>query len=323
MEVGKKQYKAWLYLAPTLILLIIFTIYPLINTFIIAFKENYNYLNIGYGKGPDSTEYEFSSWGLANFKAIFTKGDFLQYLKTTMIIVFVSVPISVVLSLIIAIALNSIKALQKFYQTVFFMPYVTNTIAIGMGFSVMFATHGGLINNLIKVFGGQPQNWLGGDLMDSAGNSLYPSYWKSMLVLLTYITWNALPFKILILLSGLQSIDKQYYQAAQIDGANKMRIALRITVPLLSPQIAYLTITSFIGAFKEYSSVVAIFGNQAGPKGYRRQMATVVWYVYDRMKTSDMTKGMGYAAAAAVVLFVIIMFFTAINSWVSNKRVHY
>ena len=309
-------------MAPTLILLIIFTIYPLINTFIIAFKENYNYLNIGYGKGPDSTEYEFSSWGLANFKAIFTKGDFLQYLKTTMIIVFVSVPISVVLSLIIAIALNSIKALQKFYQTVFFMPYNQHH-RYRDGFLVMFATHGGLINNLIKVFGGQPQNWLGGDLMDSAGNSLYPSYWKSMLVLLTYITWNALPFKILILLSGLQSIDKQYYQAAQIDGANKMRIALRITVPLLSPQIAYLTITSFIGAFKEYSSVVAIFGNQAGPKGYRRQMATVVWYVYDRMKTSDMTKGMGYAAAAAVVLFVIIMFFTAINSWVSNKRVHY
>lgn len=323
MEVGRNQYKAWLYLAPTLVLMLVFTFYPLINTFIIAFKENYNYINIGYGKGPDSNSYEFSSWGLANFKAILSKGDFLQYLKTTMIIVFVSVPVSVILSLIIAIALNSIKWFQKILQTIFFMPYVTNTIAIGMVFSVMFATHGGLVNNIIKLFGGQAQNWLGGDLKNAAGEALYPSYWKSMLILLTYITWNALPFKILILLSGLQSIDKQYYQAAQIDGASKFRTIMRITVPLLSPQIAYLTITSFIGGFKEYSSVVAIFGNHAGPVGYRKQMATVVWYVYDRMKASDMTKGMGYAAAAAVILFIIIMFFTAINAWVSKKRVHY
>lgn len=321
MEVGKRQYKAWLYLAPTLILMIIFTLYPLINTFFIAFKENYNYLRIGYGKGPFDFDYyyEFSSWGFGNFKAVLSTGSFVKYLVNTLTIVFVSVPVSVTLSLIIAVSLNGIKFFQKIYQTIFFMPYVTNTIAIGMVFSVMFSTNSGLINYLIQVFGGEPINWLGGNLFNGAK----PTYWSQMSLLLIYITWSALPFKILILLSGLQGIDKQYYQAAQIDGATRIRTLLKITVPLLSPQIAYLLITSFIGAFKEYSSIIAIFGNSAGAIGDSKRMGTVVFYIYERMKTSDVTKGMGYAASGAVILFIIIMLFTALNFWVGKKRVHY
>lgn len=321
MEIGKRQYKAWLYLAPTIILMLIFTLYPLINTFIIAFKENYNYLNIGDGRGPLDEQflYEFSSWGFGNFKAVLSTGSFVKYLVNTLAIVFISVPLSVILSLIIAVSLNGIKFFQKVYQTIFFMPYVTNTIAIGMVFSVMFSTNSGLVNYLIQVFGGEPINWLGGNLVSGAK----PTYWSQMSLLLIYITWSALPFKILILLSGLQGIDKQYYQAAQIDGASKMRTLLKITVPLLSPQIAYLLITSFIGAFKEYSSVIAIFGNSAGAIGDSKRMGTVVFYIYERMKSTDLTKGMGYAAAGAVILFIIIMLFTALNFWVGKKRVHY
>lgn len=306
-----------LYLLPALVLLGIFTFYPLVNTFIISFQENYNYMT---GK--------YTDWGLGNYALIAdAKNPFRLYLINTMIIVFVSVPLSILFSLLIAVALNSIKPLQRFFQTVFFLPYVTNTIAIGMVFSVMFESNQGLVNTVIKLFGGDGINWLGGNLENgwlfsfAADNARFNSqYFTSLVVLLVYIVWNSLPFKVLILLSALQSVDKQYYQAAQIDGTSKMRTFTRITVPLLSPQIFYLLITSFIGAFKEYTSVVAIFGKNASSVGQRNNMATVVWYIYDKLKEGG---DAGAASAGAVVLFIIIMIFTAINGYVGKKRVHY
>jgi len=306
-----------LYLLPALILLGIFTFYPLINTFIISFKEEYNYMKGSYER-----------IGFGNYAKILNpKSSFRSYLFNTMIIVFISVPVSIGLSLLIAVALNSIKSLQKVFQTIFFLPYVTNTIAIGMVFSVMFESNQGLINTIITFFGGKGINWLGGNqnnawLFEFAkDNAVFNSqYWTSLLVLLIYITWNSLPFKVLILLSALQSVDKQYYQAAQIDGTSKIRTFMRITVPLLSPQIFYLMITSYIGAFKEYTSVVAIFGKNAESVGQRRNMATVVWFIYDKLKEGG---DAGIASAGAVILFIIILFFTAINKYVSKKRVFY
>ena len=309
--------RGMLYLLPAIVLLGIFTFYPLINTFIISFKEGYNYMTGS-----------FDSWGFGNYELIANPlNPFRKYLFNTMIIVFVSVPLSIILSLVIAVALNSVKSLQKFFQTVFFLPYVTNTIAIGMVFSVMFESNQGLINTIISFFGGNGVNWLGGNkdniwLFEFAkGNKWFNSqYFTSLIVLLVYIVWNSLPFKILILLSALQSVDKQYYQAAQIDGTSKMRTFMKITVPLLSPQIFYLLITSFIGAFKEYTSVVAIFGENASSVGERNNMATVVWYIYRKLKEGG---DAGAASAGAVVLFGIILIFTLINNYVSKKRVHY
>lgn len=302
----KNNFKGWLYLLPALFLLSVFTFYPLINTFLIAFKVDYNYLTS-----------RFARWGFDNFAQIFKQKRFVDSLKNTLIIVFISVPVSTALSLLIAVALNSIKTVQKFLTTVFFLPYVTNTIAIGMVFAVMFNSRNGLINEVLKMIGVAPRNWLGG----ASRPDYMPSNFNSMVVLLTYIIWNSIPFKILILLSGLQSIDKQYYQAAQIDATPRWRVFLRITVPLLSPQIAYLLITSFIGAFKEYTSVVAIFGESAGPVGLQYSMGTVVWFIYDQMKRGATT--MGRAAAGAVILFLIIMTFTMLNLYVSKKKVHY
>ncbi len=309
--------RGMLYLLPALVLLGIFTFYPLINTFIISFKENYNYMTGSY-----------DSWGFGNYALIANPlNPFRKYLFNTMIIVFVSVPLSIILSLVIAVALNSVKSLQKFFQTIFFLPYVTNTIAIGMVFSVMFESNQGLINTIINMFGGQGVNWLGGNLDNiwlfefAKDNEIFNSqYFTSLIVLLVYIVWNSLPFKILILLSALQSVDKQYYQAAQIDGTSKMRTFMKITVPLLSPQIFYLLITSFIGAFKEYSSVVAIFGENAESLGTKNNMATVVWYIYQKLKEGG---DAGAASAGAVVLFAIILLFTLVNNYVSKKRVHY
>ena len=235
--------------------------------------------------------------------------SFVNYaLPNTMFITFVTVPVSIFLALIISVALNSIKWFQKFLQTVFFLPYVTNAVAIGMVFAVLFgadATNPGLINYLFHT----NISWI-----------FRADQWTAMVPLCIYIVWNSIPFKILVLLSGLQGIDKQYYQAAQIDAAPKWKILTKITVPLLSPQILYLMITSFIGAFKEYTSVVAIFKgpSTAGATGTDKNMYTMVYYVYDNLQTQT-----SFAAAGAVFLFFIILVFTFIQFGVSSKRVHY
>ena len=323
MVEGKKSInfiRGILYLLPAIILMGIFTFYPLFNTFIISFKESYNYMVGSYKK-----------IGFGNYAKLFQPGNsFFKFLINTMVMTFVSVPISI--TILIAVALNSIKSLQKFFQTIFFLPYVTNTIAIGMVFSIMFESRQGLVNSIIESLGGSSVNWLGGNPnaillgTDVFKDTFFGAQWfTSLIVLLVYIVWNSLPFKILILLSALQSIDKQYYQAAQIDGTSKFRIFSKITVPLLSPQIFYLLITSFIGAFKEYTSVVAIFGANAQSIGQENNMATVVWYIYSYIKGSNATSpgAMGYAAAGAVILFIIIMIFTGIQNLISKKKVHF
>lgn len=309
---SKNNWKAWLYLAPVIILVTIFLLYPLINTIFISFTRNYNYTT---GKYDGFTLDNFgiilhmipykSSAGEA-WESSFTSNA----IPNTFIITFVTVPVSIFLALIISVALNSIKAFQRFLQTVFFLPYVTNSIAIGMVFSVLF-DDAGLIN---YIFGLQHAGATGG-----------PMQWIyntptaiAMVPLCLFIVWNSIPFKILILLSGLQGIDKQYYQAAQIDAAPKWKVFGRITVPLLSPQILYLMITSFIGAFKEYNSIVSIFGKKGETLAGQKNMYTIVFYVYDNISANT-----SFAAAAAVFLFIIILVFTFIQFWASSKRVHY
>ena len=312
---SKKQWKAWLYLAPAIVLLLIFTVWPIINTFRLAFLEKYNEMEAIRG-----VTFEF---GLANFKFVLKWKWFMSALKNTMLLTVVTVPISTILALLIAVALNSIGPLKRLLQTIFFLPYVTNSIAIGMVFAAMFNIIGyqglgdpnmhveiGIINKLLGLFGAEPINWI------NPGSSWVANF----TVMVIYIVWNALPFKILILLGGLQSINKQYYDAAKVDGTSKARILTRITVPLLSPMIAYVVITGFIGGFKEYSSIVGVFGEFMGPQvGSVGSMITIVGLIY---KVLPDTK-YGYASAAALVLFAIIMVITVINLQVSKKRVHY
>lgn len=238
-----------------------------------------------------------------------------------MLLCVLTVPVSTMLALLIAVALNAIKPLQKLLQTIFFLPYVTNTIAIGMVFAVMFnqvgmdgpngATSIGVINTIIGWFGGKPINWIN-------QNS---SYWNNLLVVCVYIVWNALPFKILVLLGGLQGVNKQYYEAAKVDGTSRWRTFWRITVPMLSPMLAYVIITGFIGGFKEYSSVVGIFGETMGPTGTMdgQNLNTMVGYIYKYIGQDNY----GMASAAAIVLFIIIFAVTMLNLYVSKKKVHY
>lgn len=305
---GRNQYKAWLYLSPALVLLLIFSFYPLINTFRMAFANGYNGLAIVGGETFD--------FGIENFKTVVNYVDFKLCLKNTLLLCVITVPISTVLALLIAVALNSIKPLQKIYQTIFFLPYVTNSIAIGMVFNAMFTRVGlgdliqtqGIINNIIGIFGIGPINFV----------NVGSSWGANMFVVCTYIVWNAIPFKILVLLGGLQNVNKQYYEAAKIDGTSKLRTFFKITIPLVSPMLAYVIITSFIGGFKEYSSIVGIFGEGMGPGG-NGQMNTIVGYVYNMLPKSNL----GNASAASLILFGIILIVTAINGYVSKKKVHY
>ncbi len=236
---SKQQWKAWLYLSPAIVLLLVFTVWPIINTVRMSLLEGYS--------GLQATGGRVFAFGIGNFVKVIQYQKFLQCLKNTCLLCVTTVPISTILALLIAVALNSIKPLQKILQTIFFLPYVTNSIAIGMVFAAMFNIVGsfygteneiivtaGIINNVIQFFGGDPINWI----------NYGSTYAANMVVMIVYIVWNALPFKILVLLGGLQSINKQYYDAAKVDGTPRRRVFTHITVPLLSPMLAYVIIKS-------------------------------------------------------------------------------
>lgn len=311
---SKQQWKAWVYLAPALVLLLVFTVWPIINTVRMAFLENYSGLKAAGG--------ETFAFGLGNFTKVIEYRRFLNCLKNTVLLCVWTVPISTVLALLIAVALNAIKPLQKALQTIFFLPYVTNSIAIGMVFAAMFNIVGsfygtpneiivtaGIVNNVIEFFGSEHVNWI----------NYGSSYVANMTVMIVYIVWNELPFKILVLLGGLQSINRQYYDAAKVDGTSRRRVLTRITVPLLSPMLAYVVITGFIGGFKEYTSIVGIFGENMGPPDEAGRLNTMVGFIYDALSTNSQ----GRASAAALILFAIILVVTLVNLSVSKKRVHY
>ena len=310
-----EKIKPWLYLSPALVLLAIFTVWPIINTVRIAFLEGYSMMGALNGN-----VYKF---GFGNFEKVISYSGFGLIIKNTMLLCVVTVPISTVLALLISVALNSIRPLRRFFQTIFFLPYVTNSIAIGMVFAAMFNVVGnisadngkvvsaGIINNILGLFGVDTINWI------NVGST-----WEhNFIVMVVYIVWNALPFKILIILGGLQGINKQYYEAAKVDGTSKARVLWRITVPLLSPILAYVLITSFIGGFKEYSSIVGVFGEGMGPADSvgTPQMQTMVGFIYKSLSGTQQ----GRASAAALILFGIILVVTLLNLYVSKKKTHY
>ena len=294
----KHPSKAWLYLLPSLVFLIIFMVYPLIDVIIYSVEEGFNFASQTY-----------NGMGLYNFSYVLHDEYFLQALKNTFILVIVTVPVSTTLALLISLGLNAINPLKQFYQTVYFLPYVTNTLAVGLVFMILFkktAYTDGMVNVLINLFGGESVDFIDGP------------YWAKMFVMCLYTIWIVLPFKILILTSALAGVNEDYYKAAKIDGTSGTRTFFRITLPMISPMIFYLIITGFIGAFKAYSDEVALFGTDLNSAG----MNTIVGYIYD-MLYGDSGGYPSYASAAAIILFVIILTITCINLMVSRKSVHY
>ena len=290
--------KAWLYLLPAFLFLGVFMIYPLIDVFIYSFEEGYNF----------ASQTSFGTGGY-NYSYVLHDPYFLQAVKNTFLLVLITVPVSTGLALLISVALSSVKPLRDLFQTIYFLPYVTNTLAVGLVFMVLFkktAYSDGLVNLLIHWFGGSSVDFIDGP------------YWAKMTVLCLYTIWVVMPFKILILTSALASGNQSYYRAAQVDGTSKLRIFTRITLPMISPMLFYLVITGFIGAFKAYSDAVALFGTDLNAAG----MNTIVGYVYDMLYGSSGGYP-SYASAAAILLFAIVLTITCINLLISRKHVHY
>ncbi len=297
-KLRESSLKGWLYLLPAILFLGFFMVYPLIDVFIYSFEEGYNFASQTY----------FGT-GIYNYSYILHDPYFLQAVKNTFILVAVTVPLSTGIALLISVGLNSITALRNFLQTIYFLPYVTNTLAVGLVFMILFkktAYSDGLINLLINWFGGSSVDFIEGP------------YWAKMFVLCFYTIWIVMPFKILILTSALSSINQDYYNAARVDGTSQFRIFRKITLPMISPMIFYLVITGFIGAFKAYSDAVALFGTDLNAA----KMNTIVGYVYD-MLYGDSGGYPSYASAAAVILFAIVLTITCINLLIGKKKVHY
>ena len=300
---GKKKLslgslKGWLYLLPAILFLGCFMVYPLVDVFIYSFEEGYN-----------SASQTYFGIGLYNYSYVLHDPYFLQAVKNTFLLVIITVPLSTGIALLISIGLSSIKPLRNLFQTVYFLPYVTNTLAVGLVFMILFkktAYSDGLINLLINCFGGSSVDFIDGP------------YWAKMFVLCVYTIWIVMPFKILILTSALSSVNEVYYNAAKVDGTSRFRTFVRITLPMISPMLFYLIITGFIGAFKAYSDAVALFGTDLNAA----KMNTIVGYVYD-MLYGNSGGYPSYASPAAIILFAIILTITCINLLISKKNVHY
>ena len=290
--------KGWLYLLPAMLFLAVFMVYPLIDVLIYSMEEGFNC----------ASQSAFGV-GFYNYSYVLHDPYFLQALKNTFILVLITVPLSTAIALLISLGLSSIKKVRELYQTIFFLPYVTNTLAVGLVFMILFkptAYSGGLVNLMLGWFGISPIDFIDGP------------YWAKMLVLCIYTVWIVMPFKILVLTSALASVKQDYYNAAKVDGTSKLRIFTKITLPMISPTLFYLIITGFIGAFKAYSDAVALFGTNLNAA----EMNTIVGYVYD-MLYGNSGGYPSYASAAAIILFAIVLTITCINLLVSKKHVHY
>ena len=294
----KQNLKGWLYLLPAVLFLGFFLVYPLIDVFIYSLEEGYN----------SASQTSFGV-GLYNFSYVLHDPYFLQALKNTFILVCITVPLSTGIALLISVALNSIQKLKDLFQTVYFLPYVTNTLAVGLVFMILFEKTpytDGFVNMILVFFGVAPIDFIEGP------------YWAKMFVLCFYTVWTVMPFKILILTSALASVSQTYYDAAKVDSTPRLRVFTRITLPMISPTLFYLIITGFIGAFKAYSDAVALFGTDLNAA----EMNTIVGYVYD-MLYGNSGGYPSYASAAAILLFSIVLTITCINLLVSKKHVHY
>ena len=294
----KNNLKGWLYLLPAAAFLGLFLVYPLIDVLIYSLEEGFNFASQSY-----------FGIGAYNYAYVLHDPYFLQALKNTFILVIITVPLSTGLALLISVGLSSIQKLRHLYQTVYFLPYVTNTLAVGLVFMLLFKQTpytDGFVNMVLGLFGVAPIDFIGGP------------YWAKMFVLCFYTVWVVMPFKILILTGALASVDETYYNAARIDGTPKGRVFTKITLPMISPSVFYLVITGFIGAFKAYSDAVALFGTDLNAAG----MNTLVGYIYD-MLYGNSGGYPSYASAAAILLFAIVLTITCINLLVSKKHVHY
>lgn len=286
--------KAWLYLLPAGVILFGFVLYPMIKVLRMGFYKKYVYLtDTGTGFGLDSFAY------------VLRDPVFHMAFKNTCFIVFIGVPITVALALGIAVLINSLTRAKGLFQNVYFLPYVTSTIAVGLVFRWLFHSQYGYINFFLGLFGVEPKAWLTDPGLVTVSVTIFT-------------IWNGLAYKIILFLAGLQKINKQYYQAARVDGTSRRRTFLHITVPLLSPTLWMVVMISMIHAFKTYAEIFAMFeGANAGPGN---TAVTLVYYIYNMFYVKGQVH---YASAAALIFLMILLTLTGLQKLVSKKLIHY
>lgn len=282
----ENQPKAWLFLLPSLVIIFLFSVYPLFRSFIMSFQKG-TLINQQYA-------------GLENYQRVLTDPVFFRALQNTALFAFAVVPISLILSLAIAWIIFEKVKYKSFFETIFFMPYVTSTIAIGIVFRYFFNGSYGIINYLLGLVGIAPVNWLDNVNM-------------SMTTLIIFGVWTSLAFNIIILLAGMRNIDKEHYKIAKMFGATDGEIFRKITFPQLIPTFAFLLTVNLISAFKVYTQVYALFGGQPG---IARSATTAVFYIYDKFHIAGRP---GIAMAATVILFIIILLVTFIQNKLLKK----
>ena len=263
------RYKAYLYLLPSILILTVFTIYPLIKAIVMSFQEGYSII-----------DGSFDGINLANYIELFSDDVFVKALTNT--------------------SIYTVRA-KPVFQTIYFLPYVTSVIAIGIVWSWIFNSNYGLLNYILSFFGIPSIPWLND-----------PRY--ALAALIIFSIWKSLAFNILIFLAGLQSISPEIYQAARIDSTPRTRVFFKITVPQLKPILVYAFLMGLINAFKVYNEVFSLFQSKAGPAN---SAITVVYYIYDKFYNSN---DYGVASAAAVVLFVIILALTMLQRAVTRDK---
>ncbi|WP_310652587.1 carbohydrate ABC transporter permease [Lactobacillus jensenii] len=280
------QKKAWLFLAPTLIFVTVFSVWPILRAFTMSFQS-----------GP-LINMEWT--GFSNYQYIFSDPEFWRAIRNTLIYSVFAVPISLAISIMLAWFIFSKVKHSSFFETTFFMPYVTSTIAIGIVFRYIFNGEYGLLNYLLKAVHLPAPNWIDDPSM-------------SLITIIIFGIWTSLAFDIVILMGALRNIDPNYYVLADMYGASEQEKFWRITIPQLVPTLAFLLTMNIIGAFKIYTSVYALFNGQAG---IGNSATTAVFYIYNKFK---MVGTPGVAMAATVVLFLIILLTTFLQRKMMKK----
>lgn len=287
------EVKGWLFVLPALLVKFVFVLFPLVKAFRMAFYQKYNFMTeVGSG------------FGLKSFQYVLTDPKFIAAMKNTLMIFGIGLPISLLLALGIALLINKRTKTEGLWQTIYFLPYVTSTIAIGVVFKALLHTDYGYLNKLLAVFHIPAVSWLSDPKM---------AVWS---IIIFYI-WSGLAFKVIILLAGLKRIDPQMYKVAKIDCASPWRTFRKVTLPLLSPTFWMLLIVSAIYVLKIYNEVYSLFGGYAGPAD---SGMTVSFYIYNMFYVRNQVN---YAAAAAVIMFLFILVITIIQKWVGKKFTHY
>lgn len=272
--------KAWLFLLPAIFFILVFNVYPLIRTFVMAMQDN-NILNPSFV-------------GFDNFPAVLNDKVFWRAMKNTLIYSITVVPLSIIISMFIALILNEKIKGAKFFETIFFIPYLTSVIAIGIVFRYLFNGQYGFINYVLGFVGLGPIDFLNN-----------PDY--NMLAAVIFGIWNALAFNIIVILSGLRGIDESYYKIADTFGASSFEKFVKITLPQLTSIITFLFLTSFISTFKVYNQIFALFNGKAG---VGNRLVTAVFYIYNKFYVEYRY---GQAMAAAVILFLFLLVLTFVQ----------